>query len=427
MGGDVAIKILTPSTDGEGYEERVVSRFLREGRLISELHDPHTITLHDYGRSASGLLYMVFEFVDGTPLDQLIRNDAPMPPTRVARIMLQVLASLTEAHLVGVLHRDIKPSNLMVYDYLGDTDRVKVLDFGIAKPVASEREVSAELTREGVIIGTPRYMSPEQVIGTELTPASDIFSVGLVALEMLSGRRALKGDDDQSVLRALLGPESVEIPDDILIPAPMRAIIERMVDKEVGERFGSTIEVIEAIHAWLSGRAVDDWIDPVKSKSLERLHTRELTGPKATALSAFKETTALQWSAMLGVFLLGGLSTFAVFRVTDLQETLQQMRKQSREAPEPASRSLAELGETEWVIDPETPGLTYRFMGADGVVATDDFDKVPARALLVLEVVVDNLEPPEENRWSQHRNKTASFDCAQSTARRSIRSARRFR
>jgi hypothetical protein len=396
MRRDVAIKILSPSADGEGYEERVVSRFLREGRLISELHDPHTITLHDFGRSRGGLLYMVFEYVDGTPLDRLIKRDAPMPPTRVARILLQILASLTEAHLVGVLHRDIKPSDIMVYDHLGDTDRVKVLDFGIAKPVASEREVSSELTREGVIIGTPRYMSPEQVIGTELKPACDIFSVGLVALEMLSGRRALEGDDDQSVLRSLLGPDPVAVPEDILIPAPMRAIVERMVAKDIDERFHSTVEVIEAIHAWLSGRAVDDWVDPVRSKTLERVFTREVD--TSAALSAFEGTTRLQWTSMIGVFLLGALSTAAVSRVTALESRLRALRDGADSAATAKTPklelSLEDYGDPEWMVDPVQEGVKLRFVGADGVVDTVSPAKVPPRAREVVEVTASGVHAP---------------------------------
>ncbi len=386
MRRDVAIKILIPPGVGDPYDERVVARFLREGRLISELHDSHTITLHDYGKANGGLLYMVFEFIDGTPLDQLINSDAPLPPTRVARILLQVLDSLTEAHQVGVLHRDIKPSNIMVYDYLGDTDLVKVLDFGIAKPVG-EREVSAELTREGVIIGTPRYMSPEHVVSEDLTPACDIFSLGLVALEMLSGQKALVGEDDSAVLRSLLSSDPVPIPDNVLIPTPMRLIIERMVEKNLDERFSSTTAVIEAIHAWLSGRAVADWLDPETSKTLERTLTHPITSSRR------QRGSAISLAATVGVFLLGGLSTAAVFRVTDLETRLRELRFASSDTQEPKDvRGFGAYGEKHWNVTNDAK-IRYRFVGADGMIETDDASKIPVRSHEVVEVMGAEAEP----------------------------------
>src|SRR5690606_38246189 len=154
------------------YLERVSFRFQQEARLVSRLRSPFTITMYDYGRTPSGLLYMVLEYVSGQSIAELLAGGAPVAPQRVVKILNQILISLHEAHALGMLHRDLKPANIMVYEHLGQADQVKLLDFGIAKVIGdSHQQRNIDLTSDGNIIGTPRYMSPEQIRGDHnLTP-----------------------------------------------------------------------------------------------------------------------------------------------------------------------------------------------------------------------------------------------------------------
>lgn len=247
IGRDVAIKMLAPGEDG--YESGVASRFMREARVIASLQDPHTITMFDFGKSNEGLLFMVFEYVRGEDLSQLIKKTGPLHPDDAVHILVQLLEALREAHAAGVLHRDIKPANVLVYDYMGDPFSVKLLDFGIAKPVmqGEDAEGMINITRAGALVGTPRYMSPEQIYGGDLTPASDIYSLGLVMHEMLMGRPAIKGSTTKEMILAQLSDDPVRLPPNLTIGGGLRRIVDKMTSREAELRFTSADEVLDAL------------------------------------------------------------------------------------------------------------------------------------------------------------------------------------
>ena len=238
----VALKVLRRSASGH-YPDRLKQRFLREAKIIGRLQDANTVRLLEYGTDAeTELLFMAFEFIDGTNLGELIRRDGSMEPGRVVDILKRALSALEEAHSLGVLHRDVKPGNIMVYDYLGRMDQVKVLDFGIGKLM---REVTSELTVDGRIIGTPQYMSPEQLRGEEkIGPASDIFALGLVAYEMLVGRNLLPAEP-MVVSYKLLSEEPFKLPEGVCIDAPgVRAVVEKMLAKDETRRYSDARSII---------------------------------------------------------------------------------------------------------------------------------------------------------------------------------------
>jgi eukaryotic-like serine/threonine-protein kinase len=252
---EVALKILIPASDGpEGsdratYSQKLVQRFHQEAKLVSRLRDPHTITMYDYGNADNGLLYMVFEYINGLSLSQVVNRSGAIAASRVIKILKQTLSSLHEAHALGMLHRDLKPANIMIYEHVGRPDQVKLLDFGIAK-VFSEKEAPVnDLTTDGAIVGTPRYMSPEQILGKPLTPASDLYSLGLVAYEMLVGQKANDSHTSMTVIGRQLDPNSFAIPPELAIPPDLRRIIDKMIVKNPDQRWQSAAEVMAALDA----------------------------------------------------------------------------------------------------------------------------------------------------------------------------------
>ncbi|MFU8803577.1 MAG: serine/threonine-protein kinase [Bradymonadaceae bacterium] len=252
---EVALKILIPAGDGPpgtdraSYSQKLVQRFHQEAKLVSRLRDPHTITMYDYGHAENGLLFMVFEYVNGLSLSQVVNRSGALKASRVIKILKQTLSSLHEAHALGMMHRDIKPANIMIYEHVGRPDQVKLLDFGIAK-VFSEAEAPVnDLTTDGAIVGTPRYMSPEQILGKPLTPASDIYSLGLVGYEMLVGQKANDSHTSMTVIGRQLDPMSFAVPPELAIPPELRRVIDRMLVKKVEDRFATADEVIAALEA----------------------------------------------------------------------------------------------------------------------------------------------------------------------------------
>ncbi len=178
----VALKVLRPEL---GQDENVGKRFLVEARAMASLKSPHTVTLYDFGISRSGLLYYTMELLEGHSLSTLIRASAPLEPLRVHRLLSHACLALEEAHALGILHRDIKPDNLFVSGIRGE-EKLTVLDFGIAK-LTNDQSVS-NLTQSGGFCGTPSYASPEQFLGKPATPQSDLFALGCVLYECLTGK-----------------------------------------------------------------------------------------------------------------------------------------------------------------------------------------------------------------------------------------------
>lgn len=188
----VAVKTLLTEFS---QDVQVQGRFNRECGTVVGLEHPNTITFYDFGKTPSGDLYIAMEFVDGKPLADVIINDGRMPAPRVDHIMKQICGSLHEAHEKGIIHRDLKPENVVLTERAGEVDFVKVLDFGIAKRSdAADQAREQKLTQAGTVLGTPPYMSPEQFTGAELDRRSDIYSLGVMAYEMITGTLPFKAN-----------------------------------------------------------------------------------------------------------------------------------------------------------------------------------------------------------------------------------------
>ncbi len=181
----VAIKVLRGSVN-DGI---AVQRFTRECELVVQLTHPSTIRFYDFGKLDDGRLYIAMEYVNGRSLAKAI-EEGPLPVPAVERLLGQIGGALTEAHRRGIVHRDLKPDNVLLATNADEGEFAKVLDFGIAKQADTQQ---AEITSEGLIVGTPAYMSPEQLSGKNVDERSDVYALGLIVFEMLTGRRPFTG------------------------------------------------------------------------------------------------------------------------------------------------------------------------------------------------------------------------------------------
>ncbi|MBH23524.1 MAG: hypothetical protein CMH57_03470 [Myxococcales bacterium] len=236
---DVALKVMLH----EDAEESLVERFRREALHISQLKHPNTITLFDFGFD-EGIYYLVMELLEGADLAHTIDTYGALPPERAHRICAQILRSLNEAHSRGIIHRDLKPENIFLVDMPGEPDFIKVLDFGIARHKATDE--SERLTVDGTVVGTPWYMAPEQALGREVTTATDVYAVGLILYEMLSGRQAFQGDTLYAVLNRQVTEAIGRLPG-ALADSPYQRLIDTACAKKEAQRFSDAASFLRAL------------------------------------------------------------------------------------------------------------------------------------------------------------------------------------
>jgi serine/threonine protein kinase len=227
---DVAVKVLRPEL---ADDDAFLSRFRTEARHAASVRHPHVAAVHDYGEDpevttgGTATAYLVMELLDGRPLNQLLAATGPLPAERVAALLAQVADALAAAHRIGLVHRDIKPANLVVSPTREED--VTVTDFGIARAADA-----VPVTRTGLVMGTAEYLSPEQARGERATTASDVYSLGVVAYELLTGQPPFTGDNAAEVARAHVQEQVPPLPDDV--PEAMRVTVARCLRKRPDER-----------------------------------------------------------------------------------------------------------------------------------------------------------------------------------------------
>ncbi|HTM22077.1 MAG TPA: protein kinase, partial [Kofleriaceae bacterium] len=232
VGREVAVKVIG---DRVVRDFAVVRRFLREAKLASRLSHPHVVTIHDFGQSEDGLLYLVMELLDGPTLHEILRRDKVVPPARAVAVAIQLCDALEAAHALSVIHRDLKPSNVVLLDRGGGRDFVKVLDFGIAKSL-SEDDASTTLTHSDQVVGTPAYMAPESSVDGRADARSDLYSLGVMLYRMLAGKLPFESRD----VRTLISMHADQPPPPLTgVPAPITAVVERLLAKAPEARFAS--------------------------------------------------------------------------------------------------------------------------------------------------------------------------------------------
>ncbi len=247
-GRQVALKILHPHNVSDAT---VVARFRREAEACSKLRSTHTVTIYDFDETEDGVLYLAMELLTGHSLQHIQRTEGPLDPRRVLHILDQVAEALGEAHAQGIVHRDMKPENVMV-DRRGDEDFVKVLDFGIAKIVSGNAAGKAPaLTAIGQTVGTLEFMSPEQLRGRPLDGRSDIYALGMMAYEMLTGLLPFHGAKNSTeIIQFHLqkpAPPPSRMTTEKKIPGPVDAVVLKMVRKLAEERHANAAELRQHI------------------------------------------------------------------------------------------------------------------------------------------------------------------------------------
>jgi serine/threonine protein kinase len=247
LGRDVAVKVL-PGHVAKNPE--ALTRFAREARAVASLNHPHILAVHDIG-SDHGVDYVVFELLEGRTLRHRLER-GPLPARKVVDYGVQVCRGLAAAHERGVVHRDLKPENL----FLTADGQVKILDFGLAKlsgPAADQdalpqAETRTAVTEAGRVMGTVGYMSPEQAVGQRADARSDLFALGAILYEMLSGKRAFGGDTPAETLAAILRSDPPEI-ETGGVPPGLERVVRRCLEKDPGERFQAARDVAFALEA----------------------------------------------------------------------------------------------------------------------------------------------------------------------------------
>ena len=243
----VALKAIRSEYAGDA---EAVKRFLREAKAASLLSHPHTIRMFDFGQTESGYLYMVLEYLPGRTLAEVLTEVKALPERRVIKIASEVAAALAEAHEAGLVHRDLKPENIMLLDVFGDSDFVKVFDFGIAKflhegphqPAVGVVQnqgttvVDPSATQVGAVVGTPHYMAPERAAGEPATPAVDVYALGVIMFEALSGTKPYDADDPTEVMMAHATAPIPDLPGVCVVSAGTRALLRRLLAKSPEER-----------------------------------------------------------------------------------------------------------------------------------------------------------------------------------------------
>ncbi len=249
MGRKSAIKVMSPSMT---HDPDAVARFNREAANASRISHPNVCAVYDFGETPEGLIYLAMEFIEGEPLTALLAREGELPVARAGAIFLQVADALQAAHDLGIVHRDLKPDNVMLSRGRDGTDVVKVVDFGIAKMVGGRD--TQKVTKTGLVVGTPEFMSPEQLAGDPVDGRSDLYALALVFFKMLTGELPFAGTTAQDTMVQRLTDEPAtlaEVRPDLRFPTGLQAALDTALARSPGDRYQSTAKFANDVAAVL--------------------------------------------------------------------------------------------------------------------------------------------------------------------------------
>jgi serine/threonine-protein kinase len=254
MGRMSAIKVMTASL---AHDADAVGRFNREAANASKISHPNIAAIYDFGETSDGLIYLAMEFVEGESLTKLCEALGALPAPRAAEIARQAASALEAAHERGIVHRDLKPDNIMISRGREGADLVKVVDFGIAKAAEGAGQ---KVTRTGLVVGTPEYMSPEQLTGDTLDGRSDLYALGLVTFNMLTGTLPFTGQTTQEALLKRLTDRPISLAEarpDLQWPPRLQQVLDKALSRLASDRYQHASEFGSALSASVAGMSTD--------------------------------------------------------------------------------------------------------------------------------------------------------------------------
>jgi serine/threonine protein kinase len=284
LGRVCAIKVLNPNYSGD-HDPEFHKRFFLEASISSKLTHPNTVTIFDYGRTEDNIYYMAMEFLEGRTLHRTLREEGPFNEERTTHIARQICRSLREAHSLGVIHRDLKPANVYLIEHGDETDFVKVLDFGLVKNIDETK--GEDLTQTGLFMGSPKYMAPEQIRGEHVDARTDIYALGIMMYEMLTGKVPFDRPNSVNILMAHVNeavPPIREMNPNCQVGEAFEGVVMRCVEKNPDDRFKSMDELLAglkrtgagAMTGTISGSGID------RSGSFDLLSTTGSFTPSGT-------------------------------------------------------------------------------------------------------------------------------------------------
>src|SRR5580700_11044845 len=279
LGRVCAIKVLNPNYAGE-HDPEFHKRFFLEASIASKLTHPNTVTIFDYGRTDDDIYYMAMEYLEGHTLHRAIREAGSFPEERAAHVARQICRALREAHSLGVIHRDLKPANIFLVEHGDETDFVKVLDFGLVKNVSGDGK-GEDLTQTGLFMGSPKYMAPEQIRGDKVDARTDIYALGIIMYEMITGKVPFDRPNSVNILMAHVNEEAPplrQMNPNTQVSAQFEEVIARCMAKSPDQRFRSMDEVLAALKR-LSGGGLGASVSGVASGEYRALSS-SASGPQ---------------------------------------------------------------------------------------------------------------------------------------------------
>ncbi len=303
MGRRSAIKVMNPSMV---HDPDAVARFNREASNASRITHPNVCAIYDFGETPDGLIYLAMEFIEGEPLTALLERDGALPVPRAAGIFLQVADALQAAHDLGIVHRDLKPDNIMLTRRKGGADAVKVVDFGIAKAIGGDQAGAGQkVTKTGLVVGTPEFMSPEQLSGDTLDGRSDLYSLALVFYRMLTGKLPFEATSVQETMIKRLTDEPAKLAEtrpDRSFPNGLQPVLDTALARTPSERYQSVAKFASDVAA-VTGRPTAGATPHTRSGSVDTDSKTQLLDPGAgatTRISA-KSTAPVRSRSMIPV------------------------------------------------------------------------------------------------------------------------------
>ena len=307
MGRRSAIKVMNPSMT---HDPDAVARFNREAANASRITHPNVCAVYDFGETPDGLIYLAMEFIEGEPLTDLIEREGALPVGRAVKIFRQTADALQAAHDLGIVHRDLKPDNIMLAKGRDGADIVKVVDFGIAKAVGGD-EAGQKVTKTGLVVGTPEFMSPEQLSGDKLDGRSDLYSLALVLYRMLTGRLPFEASTVQETMIKRLTDEPTKLAaarPDLTFPPQLQKAMDHALARTPAERYQSVAEFAADVGRVVGNApaAADTEGKTQMIGAADKTRIADAVPPTRVAAAESKKRSVLPIAAGIAVVVLGG-------------------------------------------------------------------------------------------------------------------------